>query len=123
MATEITGSVETNMEGMGSEVYTAPNSNVGVVVDVDDSMHVLPVDSGCGLQSPKQKASWSRLRRMEIGPVKFFKEGAKSVLGKRNTSCEESSTIGVAQHIVVKRVKSSGDSNLDETAGVPTYPC
>ena len=55
--------------------------------------------------------------------MEFLKEGAKSVLGKRNTSCEESSTVGATQHIVVKTVKSSGDSNLDETAEVPMHPC
>ena len=62
MVTEIKGIVETNTEDMGSAVSMAPNSNVRVVVEVDDSMHVLHVDPSCGPQSPKQKATWTRLR-------------------------------------------------------------
>ena len=62
MVTEIKGIVETKTEDMGSAVSMAPNSNVRVVVEVDDSMHVLHVDPSYGPQSPKQKATWTRLR-------------------------------------------------------------
>ena len=50
VATEIKGIMETNTEAMGFVVYVEPNSNVA---DVDESMHVLPVDPVCGPQSPK----------------------------------------------------------------------
>ncbi|KAK7850422.1 uncharacterized protein CFP56_000993 [Quercus suber] len=123
VATDIKGCVETFTEDMGSAVAAVQNSNKGVVVEVDDSMHGLPMDLGCGPQSPKQKATWTRLKRMEIGPVEFFKEGAKSVLGKRINIDTESSAVHAEQHAVVKRVKSSGDSNSEETAGVPMHPC
>lgn len=60
---------------------------------------------------------------MKIGPMEFIKEGAKVVLGKRVTSREESNTVGDEQHAVIKWVKSSTNSNLEETAGVPMHHC
>lgn len=48
---------------------------------------------------------------MEIGPVEFIKEGAKSVLGKKGTSKKESNTARDVQHAMVEQVKSSSDSN------------
>ena len=60
---------------------------------------------------------------MEIRPGEFLKEGAKSMLGKRMSSSKKSSQAEVEQHVEVKRVKSSGDSNVEEMAGVSMHPC
>ena len=93
------------------------------VADVDESIQVMHVDPVGGTQSPKQKSTWTRLRRMEIRPGEFLKKGAKSMLGKRMSSSKESSQAKVEQHVEVKMVKSSGDSNVEETAGVSMHPC
>nr|XP_023904552.1 uncharacterized protein LOC112016268 [Quercus suber] len=120
VATEIKESMEATMKVMGSSIYVEQSSKVD---DVAESMQELPVDPVGGSQSPKKKPTWARLRRMEIGPVELFKEGAKSVLGKRMSSSEEPSQVEVEQSVEVKRVKSGGDSNSEETAGVSMHPC
>ena len=86
VATEINGIEVTDKEEVGFGVsntkVTVPNSNARDIVEVEDPMHVVIADSRIGPQSPKPKATWTRLRRMEIGPVELINEGAKSVLGK-----------------------------------------
>ena len=60
---------------------------------------------------------------MEIGPVELIKEGAKFVLGKRITS-RKGSNLGEDEQLeVVKKGKSSVDSNSEEMAGVPMHLC
>lgn len=45
-------------------------------------MHVVIAEFGVGPQSLKPKPTWTKLKRMEIRPVEFIKEGTKFVLGK-----------------------------------------
>ena len=127
VAPEINGIGATNKERMGFGVTNTKgmglNSKARDGVEVEDPMHVVNVDLGSGPQSPKTKATWTRLRRMEIEPVKLIKEGVKSVLGKRSTSKEGSNQVEDEQIEVVKQGKSSAKSNSEETAGVPMHPC
>ena len=38
-----------------------------------------------GPQRVEKQSRWTRLTRMDFGPVHLFKEGAKSILGKRGS--------------------------------------
>ena len=60
---------------------------------------------------------------MEVGYREFNKEEAKSVLGKRSTNREGNNQVEDEQVEVVKRGKSSIESNLEESAGVLMHPC
>ena len=127
MAPEINGMGATNKEGTGFGVTETISmgliSKTGCGNEGEDPMHVVSVDVGNGPQSPKTKAMWTRLRCMEIGPVELIKEGAKFVLGKRSTDREGSNQVEDEQIEVVKRGKSSMDSNSKELAGMPMHPC
>ena len=46
--------------------------------------HVQISDAGVGLNNIRKPSTWTRLVRMDVGPVGVLKEGAKSILGKRN---------------------------------------
>lgn len=41
-------------------------------------------DDGVGLSNIKKPSTWTRLVKMDVGPMGTIKEGAKSILGKRN---------------------------------------
>ena len=127
VASEINGMEYTNKEGTAVEVTEQRSMNVSTKPGCDsvgeEHMHGVGVDVGNGPHSPKTKATWTRLRRMDIGPVELIKEGAKSVLGKRSTHREEPSQNGDEQIEVVKRGRSNVDFNSKESAGVPMRPC
>ena len=127
VAPKINGIEATYKEGVGFGVSDTKimvlNSNVGEGTKVKDLMQVVSVDSGSGPQSPKPKATWTRLRCMEIRPMELIKEGAKSVLGKQSRSREGSNLVEDEQIEVVKRGKSSADTSSEETAGVLMHPC
>ena len=64
-----------------------------------------------------------RLVRMEVGPVGVLKEGAKSILGKRNNL-----TMGVdgeveADKNLGKKGKVCEDLSMTKVAGVLQHPC
>jgi len=46
--------------------------------------HVQISNARVGLNNTRKLFTWTRLVRMEVGPVGVLKEGAKSILGKRN---------------------------------------
>ena len=127
VASEINGMESTNKEGPGCGVTNTRSmsfsSKPGCGTEGEEQMHVARVDFGIGPHSPKTKATWTRLRRMDIRPVELIKEGAKSVLGKRSTHREETSQNGEEQIEVVKRGRSNVDLNSKESAGVPMHPC
>ena len=85
-------------------------------------MQLVSMEVRNGPQSPKTKATWTRLRHKEIGPQEFNREEAKSVLGKRSTNREGSSQVEDEHGEVVKRGKSSVKSNSEESAGVLMHP-
>ena len=72
----------------------------------------------------KQKPKWTRIQRMECGPMEESKDMAKTVLGKRRCllSLEEDSNVGAVAGKTKRRKKQDGSPN-DEVAGVSQHPC
>jgi len=126
VASEINGMECTNKEGMALEVTEKRSMNFstkpGCDSEGEEHMHVVGVDVGNGPHSPKTKPTWTRLRRMDIGPVELIKEGAKSVLGKRSSCREEPNQEGNEQIEVVKRGRSNVELNSKESVGVSMHP-
>ena len=92
VASEINGMESTNKEGTVFGVTETSSmglsSKPGCGTEGEEHMHMVSVDVGNGPHSPKTKATWTRLRPMDIGPVELIKERAKSVLGKGSTHKE-----------------------------------
>ena len=81
------------------------------------------MDEGVGLSNIKKPSTWTRLVRMDVGLVGMLKEGAKSILGKRqklvvldNGEAEEESNNG-------KNVKVGEDFTMNEVVGVLQHSC
>ena len=79
--------------------------------------HVYCTEDGVGLSSNKKKNTWTRLARMDIGLVGILKEGAKSILGKRNMLEVFSFGETEDEKCKGKREKVSDESNMNEAAG------
>ena len=76
-----------------------------------------------GLNNTRNPFTWTRLVRMEVGPVGVLKEGAKSILGKRNNL-----TMAIDGEVEVdknlgKKGKVCEDITMTEAAGVLQHPC
>ncbi|KAL0008906.1 hypothetical protein SO802_010408 [Lithocarpus litseifolius] len=80
--------------------------------------HVQSTEGGAGLSKIKKQPTWTRLVRMDAGPVELIKDGAMSILGKRNMlamfaagEAEDTTSTG-------KRGKVGDDLQMTESAGV-----
>ena len=60
---------------------------------------------------------------MDLGPVDLFKEGAKSILGKRSSQCIQQDMFDKGDEHVEKKAKSREGSEIFEAAGVLQHPC
>ena len=63
------------------------NSSIEVGSDLALALHKEHVDctkDGVRLNNNKKENTWTRLARMDVGPMEMYKEGAKSILRKRN---------------------------------------
>ena len=85
--------------------------------------HVQSIDDDVGLTNIKKPSTWTRLVRMDVGPVGMLKEGVESILGKRHKlavladgEAENDSNNG-------KKVKVGEDLTMNEVAGVLQNPC
>ena len=127
VASEINELGATNNEGLNADVIDNIDmglfSNAECGIEGADPMQLVSMEVRNGPQSPKTKATWTRVRHKEIGPQEFNREEAKSVLGKRSTNREGSSQVEDEHGEVVKRGKSSVKSNSEESAGVLMHPC
>lgn len=113
------------MEGVGwlTSVNEISNSNK-VDTSLPDALnHVQNKTGDNGPQVLEKKHTWTRLTRMDYGPVDFIK-GAKSILGRRvsqgllhNTKKEEE------EGYAGKCGKHRDDSYSDEMTGVFEHPC
>ena len=85
--------------------------------------HMYCTEEGAGLSSNKKKNTWTRLVRINVGPIGILKEGAKSILGKRNML--EVFSIGEIEDDKCKGKmgKVSDESIMNEVAGVLNHPC
>ena len=85
--------------------------------------HMQLSNDGVGLYNTTKLSTWTRLVRMEVGPVVVLKEGAKSILGKRNNL-----TMGVDAEVEAdknlgKKGKVCEDLTMTEAVGVLQHPC
>ena len=85
--------------------------------------HVQISKAGVGLTNTRKLSTWTRLVRMEVGPVGVLKEGAKSILGKRNNL-----NMGVDGEVeteknIGKKGKICENLSMTEAAGVLQHPC
>ena len=85
--------------------------------------HVPSNEEGAGLSNIKKQATWTRLVRMDVGPVGIIREGAKSILGKRNMLAVLANGEAEGKNSKGKRGKACEDSNMNEAAGVLKHPC
>ena len=69
-------------------VFTRPINQMVVngPMRFEDSGHLNQIEDNRPQKVVKQ-SRWSRLTRMDLGLVDLFKEGAKSILGKRSSQC------------------------------------
>ena len=93
------------------------------VVPKSHAEHVQISNVGVGLNNTRKLFTWTRLVRMEVGPVGVLKEGPKSILGKRNNL-----TMGVdgeveADKNLGKKGKVCEDLSMTKVAGVLQHPC
>ena len=62
----------------GLRAFTGPMNQI----EVNGPMNQIIAN---GLQRVEKQSRWTRLTRMDFGPMDLFKEGAKSILGKRGS--------------------------------------
>ena len=84
--------------------------------------HVQINNAGVGLNKTRKLSTWTGLVRMEVGLVGVLKEGAQSILGKRNNL-----TMGVDGEVETdknlgKKGKVYEDLSTTEAAGVLQHP-
>ena len=60
---------------------------------------------------------------MDFGPVDLFKEGAKSILGKRGSQGMQQNMFDTGDEQEKKKAKSRDGSESFEAVGVLQHPC
>ncbi|KAK9998699.1 hypothetical protein SO802_018302 [Lithocarpus litseifolius] len=70
------------VEGSQS-IQSSVNEGADLALSIQQE-HMQSTEGGVGLSKIKKNPTWTRLVRMDAGPVELIKEGAKSILGKRN---------------------------------------
>ena len=109
-----------------AHTLVAPVSNSKVVNDLvltAHGSHVQVNEAESGPGEGKKQPKWTRLVRMECGPVEQLKEGAKSILGKRSVQPVNEDEMVYSQHSEAKRGKVDDESTIFEAAGVLQHPC
>ena len=104
------------MAGLG--VFTGPLNQMvnGPMSQFEDSGLVNQIEDN-GPQRVVKQSRWSRLTRMDLGPVDLFKEGAKSILGKRSSQCIQQDIFDKGDEQAEKKAKSKEGSEIFEAAG------
>ena len=105
-------------------VFTRPINQMVVngPMRFEDSGHLNQIEDSRPQKVVKQ-SRWSRLTRMDLGLVDLFKEGAKSILGKRSSQCIQQDMFDKGDEQVEKKAKSREGSEIFEAAGVLQHPC
>ena len=88
----------------------------GPMPQFEDSGHLNQIEDS-GPQKVVKQSRWSRLTRMDLGPMDLFKEGAKSILGKRSSQCIQQDMFDKGDEQVEKKAKSREGSEIFEAAG------
>ena len=76
-----------------------------------------------GPQRVEKQSKWTRLTRMDFGPVDLFKEGAKAILGKRGSQGMQLDMHDKSDEHAKKKAKGWADSEIVEVAEVLQHPC
>ena len=92
------------------------------MTQLEDSGLLNQIEDNGPLNLVKQ-SRWSRLTRMDLGLVDLFKEGAKSILGKRGSQCIQQEIFDKGDEQAEKKAKSKEGSEIFEAAGVLQHPC
>ena len=110
------------MAGLG--VFTGPLNQMvnGPMSQFEDSGLLNQIEDN-GPQKAVKQSRWSRLTRMDLGPVDLFKEGEKSILGKRSSQCIQQDMFDKGDEQVEKKAKSREGSEIFKAAGVLQHPC
>ena len=59
-----------------------------------------------GPQRVEKQSKWTRLRRIDFGPMDLFKEGAKTILGKRGSQGMQQDMLDKGDEQTEKKAKS-----------------
>ena len=105
-------------------IFTEPLIQMvnGPMTQFEDSGLLNQIEDN-GSQKLVKQSRWSRLTRMDLRPVDLFKEGAKSILGKRSNQCIQQDLFDKGDEQVEKKAKSKEGSEIFEAAGVLQHPC
>ena len=117
------------LEGLDKEnrdtcslVLGVPNSSVDEGTDLVQSLQPEHVERA-GLSELKKQPTWTRLVRMDVRPMEIIKEGARSILGKRNMLAMVADGEAEDTMSTGKRGKIGEDLHMLEAAGVLNHPC
>ncbi|KAK9983217.1 hypothetical protein SO802_032742 [Lithocarpus litseifolius] len=108
------------------QTFDASVSNSNMVIDLvptAQGSHVQIIEAESGSGEGKKQPKWTRLVRMDYGPIELLKEGAKSILGKRSLQPTYEEGMEDSQHCAAKRGKVEDDPTIMEAAGVLQHPC
>ena len=118
--------VDKESRDLRAQTLDVPALNSKVVNDLAppaQGSHVQVNEAESGPVEGKKQPKWTRLVRMDGGPVELLKEGAKSILGKRSLQPVNEDEMEDNQHSEAKRGKVDDDSTIIEAAGVLKHPC
>ena len=93
------------------------------VVPIIHAEHIQISIVGVGSNKIRKPSTWTRLVRMEFGLVGVLKEGAKSILGKRNNLTMGVNGEAEADKNIGKKGKVCEDLIMTEAVGVLQHPC
>ena len=85
--------------------------------------HVQISNARVGLNNIRKPSTWTRLVRMDVGPVGVLKEGAKYILGKRSNLAMVADGEAEADKNIGKKGKVCEDLTMTEVVGVLQHPC
>ena len=93
------------------------------VVPTVHEEHVQISNARVRLNNIRKPSTWTRLVRMDVGPMGVLKEGAKYILGKRNNLAMVVDGEVEADKSIGKKGKVFEDLTMTEVAGVLQHPC
>ena len=100
----------------GLRAFTGPMNQI----EVNGPMNQIVAN---GLQRVEKQSRWTRLTCMDFVPMDLFKEGAKSILGKRGSQGMQQDMFDKGDEQAEKKAKSGDGSESFEAAGVLQHPC
>ena len=112
-----------NTDGLGDFIGPTNQLDTKGPMDQVDAQGNRQQIKASGPQSGEKQSRWTRLTRMDFGPVDLFKEGAKTILGKRGSQGMQLDMNDKRDEHAKKKAKGWVDSEFVEAAGVWQHPC